>query len=82
MEHQGHKDWKSFTRNALLSCFVDTRRSMKCFHGWWSYLKLALPSVGACCLEWCDFTPDLTPACRTPYARHWAYVYSLLQVAV
>ena len=25
---------------------------MKCFHGWWSYLKLALPSVGACCLEW------------------------------
>jgi len=27
-------------------------RSMKCFHGWWSYLKLALPSVGACCLEW------------------------------
>ena len=28
------------------------RRSMKCFHGWWSYLQLALPSVGACCLEW------------------------------
>ncbi|CAK0783734.1 hypothetical protein CVIRNUC_006933 [Coccomyxa viridis] len=26
--------------------------SVKCFHGWWSYLKLALPSVGACCLEW------------------------------
>ena len=28
------------------------RRSSKCFQGWWSYLKLALPSVGACCLEW------------------------------
>lgn len=27
-------------------------KSVKCFHGWWSYLKLALPSVGACCLEW------------------------------
>lgn len=27
-------------------------RSMQCLHGWWPYLKLALPTVGACCLEW------------------------------
>ncbi|CAL8462043.1 g1574 [Coccomyxa elongata] len=24
----------------------------QCLHGWWPYLKLALPTVGACCLEW------------------------------
>ncbi|EIE25012.1 MATE efflux family protein [Coccomyxa subellipsoidea C-169] len=26
--------------------------SRQCLHGWWPYLKLALPTVGACCLEW------------------------------
>ena len=28
------------------------RRSWQCMHGWWPYLELALPTVGACCLEW------------------------------
>jgi MATE family multidrug resistance protein len=28
------------------------RRSWQCFRGWGPYLGLALPTVGACCLEW------------------------------
>ncbi len=27
-------------------------RTTQCLHGWWPYLQLALPTVGACCLEW------------------------------
>ena len=36
----------------LFEALCCASRSVRCFHGWWSYLKLALPSVGACCLEW------------------------------
>ena len=57
---------------------MDMRRSLKCFHGWWSYLKLALPSVGACCLEWCAFSPEFSPACRTPFARHCQVTCTLM----
>lgn len=39
--------WAGCIGSIWLAC-----RSKKCFQGWWSYLKLALPSVGACCLEW------------------------------
>ena len=41
-----------YMHGSLPEAFCCTSRSVKCFHGWWSYLKLALPSVGACCLEW------------------------------
>ena len=42
-------DVLTWTLSEALCC---ASRSVRCFHGWWSYLKLALPSVGACCLEW------------------------------
>ena len=40
----------SMTYDSLLR--LPAPRSWQCFRGWGPYVSLALPTVGACCLEW------------------------------